>query len=104
MASVYISIIFFQCSNFKDFIVFYCAGVCMYTFCFLGQEDPLEKGMATPSSIFCLENPVDRGAWLATVHRIAKSQTHLKQLSTHISTIKILVYAFMYISIIIYFG
>ena len=29
---------------------------------FLGQEDPLEKGMATHSSIFA------RGAWWATVH------------------------------------
>ena len=31
----------------------------------------------------CLENPMDRGAWQATVHRIAKSQTQLKRLSTH---------------------
>ena len=38
----------------------------------LGQEDPLEKGMATHSSI--LENPMDRGAWWATVGRITKSQ------------------------------
>ena len=30
----------------------------------------------------CLENPVDRGAWGATVHGVAKSQTWLKQLST----------------------
>ena len=29
------------------------------------------------------ENPADRGAWWATVHRVAKSQTRLKQLSTH---------------------
>ena len=29
---------------------------------FLGQEDPLEKGMATHSSIF-VENPIDGGAW-----------------------------------------
>ena len=36
----------------------------------LGHEDPLEKGMATHSSI--LENPMDRGAWWATVHRVAK--------------------------------
>ena len=28
----------------------------------LGQEDPLEKGMATHSSIL-VENPIDRGAW-----------------------------------------
>ena len=39
----------------------------------LSQEDPLEKGMATHSSILCLENSMDRGAWQATVHGIAKS-------------------------------
>ena len=32
---------------------------------------------------YCLENPMDRGAWQATVHGIAKSQTLLKWLSTH---------------------
>ena len=26
----------------------------------------------------CLENPMDRGAWWATVHRVTKSQTRLK--------------------------
>ena len=31
----------------------------------------------------CLENPMDRGAWQATVHRVTKSWTQLKQLSTH---------------------
>ena len=31
----------------------------------------------------CLENPVDRGAWWAAVHRVAQSQTQLKQLSMH---------------------
>ena len=31
----------------------------------------------------CLENPTARGVWLAAVHRVAKSQTQLKQLSTH---------------------
>ena len=34
----------------------------------------------------CLGNPMDRGAWWATVHRVAKSWTRLKQLSTHIQT------------------
>ena len=29
----------------------------------LGQEDPLEKGMATYFSILALENPMDREAW-----------------------------------------
>ena len=41
----------------------------------LGQEDPLEDGMATHSYILSLRIPMDRGAWRATVHRIAKSQT-----------------------------
>ena len=41
----------------------------------LGQEDPLEKDMATPLQYSCLENPVDRGAWQATIHGVAKSQT-----------------------------
>ena len=41
----------------------------------LDQEDPLEKGMATHSSISCLENSMDKGAWWATVHGVAKSQT-----------------------------
>ena len=41
----------------------------------LGQEDPLEKGMATHSSILGLENSMDRGAQWATVHGVAKSQT-----------------------------
>ena len=40
----------------------------------LGQEDPLEEEMATHSSIPDLENPMDRGAWWATVHRVAKSE------------------------------
>ena len=43
----------------------------------LGQEDPLEKEKATHSSILCLENPMDRGAWWATVHGVTKSQTQL---------------------------
>ena len=34
----------------------------------LGWEDPLQKEMATHSSYSCLENPVDGGAWWATVH------------------------------------
>ena len=33
----------------------------------------------------CLENPMDRGAWGAAVHGVTKSQTRLKQLSTHLA-------------------
>ena len=36
---------------------------------FLGWEDPLEEEMATHSS---LENPMDRGAWQATVHGVTR--------------------------------
>ena len=40
----------------------------------LGREDPLEKEMATHSSILALEIPwTGRGAWWATVHGVAKS-------------------------------
>ena len=35
----------------------------------------------------CLENPMNRGAWRATVHSVAKSQTQLKQLSMHTNKI-----------------
>ena len=41
----------------------------------LGWEDPLEKGMATHSSILAWRIPMDRGAWWATVHGVTKSQT-----------------------------
>ena len=41
----------------------------------LGQEDPLEKGMATHSSILAWRIPMDRGAWWATVHGVAESWT-----------------------------
>ena len=39
----------------------------------LGWEYPLEEGMATYSSILAWRIPMDRGAWRATVHGVAKS-------------------------------
>ena len=41
----------------------------------LGWEDPLEEGMATRSSMLSWRIAIDRGAWLAVVHGVAKSQT-----------------------------
>ena len=41
------------------------------------------EGHGNPLQYFCLENPLDRGAWRATVHRVTQSQTRLKRLSTH---------------------
>ena len=46
----------------------------------LGGEDPLEKEMALQYSY--LENPMDKGAWRATVQGVAKSRTQ-QQLHTH---------------------
>ena len=37
----------------------------------LGWEDPLEKGLTT-HQYSCLGNPMDREAWWATVHGVAK--------------------------------
>ena len=39
----------------------------------LGQEDPLEKGMATHSSILALKNSMDIGACQATAHGASES-------------------------------
>ena len=41
-----------------------------------------EEGNGNPFQYSCLENPVDRGAWRATVHGVTKSRTRLKQFST----------------------
>ena len=43
----------------------------------LGWEDPLEKGMATHSSILAWEIPWTEEPGWATVHGVAKSQTLL---------------------------
>ena len=41
-------------------------------------------GHGNPFQYVCLENPMDRGAWQATIHRVARSQTQLKQQGMHI--------------------
>ena len=43
---------------------------------FLGEQN------GNPLPYSCLENPMYGGTWQATVHRVVKSQTQLKQLST----------------------
>ena len=40
---------------------------------------------SNPLQYSCQENPMDSGAWQATVHGVAKSQTRLKQMSMHSS-------------------
>ena len=51
----------------------------------LGREDSLKEEMTTYSSITCLGNPMDRGAWWARVHGVAKSQTRLRDSTTTLS-------------------
>ena len=41
----------------------------------LGQEDPLEEGMAIHSSILAWKTLMDREVWQATVHGVANSRT-----------------------------
>ena len=50
----------------------------------LGREDSLEKKMATHSSILCLGNPMDRGAWRVAVHGGHKRLGHTEQLNSNI--------------------
>ena len=49
-----------------------------------GQRGFWEESMATHSSILAWRIPMNRRAWQATVHRVAKSRPWLKQLSTHV--------------------
>ena len=39
------------------------------------------EGNGNPLQYSCLENPMDRGAWWAAVHGVAKSQTRLSDFS-----------------------
>ena len=56
--------------NSDDHYIYYC-----------GQGNG--EGNGNPLQYSCLENPVDRGACWAAVHRVAQSQTRLKRLSMH---------------------
>ena len=49
----------------------------------LGQENPLGEGNGNPLQYSCLENPLDREAWQATVDGVARSWTQLSDLVQH---------------------
>ena len=49
----------------------------------LGWEDPLKEGVPTHSSILAWRIPMDRGAWRATVHGVAKSWSRLGNSAEH---------------------
>ena len=59
--------------KFHQFMVFHFASMSL----FIGE------GNGNPLQYSCLENPVDRGAWWAAVHRVSESWTQLKRLSLH---------------------
>ena len=54
----------------------------------LGQKDSPGERNGTPRQYSCLGNPMDRAAWLATVHGVTKSQTRLKRLASNIKAVK----------------
>ena len=66
----------------------------------LGWEDSSGGRHSNPLQCFCWENPMDRGVWWGTVHRVAKSWTGLRWLSStctharcfHITVINFLVH------------
>ena len=52
----------------------------------LGSGRSPGGGHGNPLQYSCLENPMDREAWWAIVHRVAKSRTQLKQFNTYTHT------------------
>ena len=55
-------------------------------FCLISSPSQPGVGNGNPLQYSCLGNPMDRGAWRATVHRGTKTRTRLKRLSTHAHT------------------
>jgi len=43
------------------------------------------RGSGNPLQYSCLENPMDRGAWKAIVHKVTKRQAQPKRLNTYFS-------------------
>ena len=62
-----------------------CVLICfIYTYKYMKKYLSKGEGNGTPLQYSCLENPMDRGAWWATVHGVAKSQTQLSDLTLHL--------------------
>ena len=62
-------------------------GLCNQTSKYQGWTDfVVGEDNGTPLHYSCLENPMDRGAWWAAVHGVAKSLARLKQLSACMHT------------------
>ena len=52
---------------------------------FPGSGKSPGEGNGNPLQYSCLENPMDKGAWLATVHGVTKSQTRLSDFTIYLS-------------------
>ena len=50
------------------------------------------EGNGNPLQDYCLENPMDRGAWWATAHGVAKSRTRLSDFALYIYEIYVCIY------------
>ena len=57
-----------------------------------GSGRSAEEGNGNPLQYYCLENPMDRGAWLATVHGVAKSRTRLSDIPFPVPVSKIVLF------------
>ena len=55
-----------------------------------GSGRSLEEGNSNSFQYSCLENSMDRGAWWAAVHDVAKSQTQLSTHTQHTKRIKLI--------------
>ena len=53
-----------------------------------GLERSARGGCGNPLQYACLENPMDRGAWQATVHGVTQSWAQPKHLSMHACVLK----------------
>ena len=70
------------------------ACICVYAYAYVGE------GNGNPLQYSCLENPIERGAWWATVHGVAKSRTQLSDFTfTFNLCIYVCIYIYMYIHI-----
>ena len=66
-----------------------------------GSERSPRVGNGHPLQYFCLGNPIDRGAWQAAAHGIAKSRTQLSESTTIILYIYLYIHTHIHIYVII---
>ena len=63
------------CIYMYTYICIYVQIYVQYTYIYIPVYVYFREGNGNSPQYFCLENPIDRGAWWATVHAVAKSQT-----------------------------